>query len=176
MIDTNGPVITGQPQSAIAGVSSNASFTVTASGLAPLSYQWVKDGTPLSGATDTSYNLSNIQIANQGAYWVVVTNTHGSVTSDVATLTVLVNPPKITIQPQDLVSLVNTSATFGVTVQGSAPFSYQWFFENAPIAGATGSAYTIPSVQTNNEGGYSVVITNSSGSVTSDVATLTVFA
>ena len=86
---TGPPAITTQPvsQSVLAGA--NASFTVTASGTAPLSYQWRFNGANLSGATSTRLALAGVQPANAGSYTVVVTNSTGSATSAVAVLTVL---------------------------------------------------------------------------------------
>ncbi len=81
------PVITTQPQSVLVNAGSNATFTVSASGTAPLSYQWRFNGTNLAGATNTLYLRTNAQSAVVGNYLVVVTNLVGGVTSTVATLT-----------------------------------------------------------------------------------------
>ena len=82
------PAITAQPQNQIQVAGSNATFTVTASGTAPLSYQWRKNGGSLSGATSTTLTLTNVQLADAGSYSVVVSNSYGSVTSQVAVLSV----------------------------------------------------------------------------------------
>ena len=63
--------------------------------------------------------------------------------------------------------------TFTVSATG-APLTYQWEFNGAPISGATASSYTISSVQTNNAGNYSVVVSNPSGPTPSTPAQLTV--
>ena len=83
------PTITTQPtnQTVIAG--SNATFTVTATGTAPLRYQWWFSGLLLNGATNLSLTLTNAQPTNAGNYLVVVTNSAGVATSSVANLTVL---------------------------------------------------------------------------------------
>jgi hypothetical protein len=76
-----------QPQSVFPG--NTASFSVTATGLAPLKYQWRTNGIPIALATNSSYTTPAVQAANNGVgYTVVVTNTAGSVTSTIATLTV----------------------------------------------------------------------------------------
>ncbi len=82
------PVITTQPTSASANVGSSATFTVTATGTAPLAYQWRKDGVNLSGATGATLGLLNVQTNQAGSYSVVITNAWGSITSSVAALTV----------------------------------------------------------------------------------------
>jgi len=85
---SSGPFITAQPQSQTVPPGSNAIFTVFATGAAPLSFQWRFNGTNISGATVTSCTRTNAQAADAGGYSVVVTNSAGSVTSSVATLTI----------------------------------------------------------------------------------------
>ena len=82
------PLITTQPQSQTVNVGAPVAFSVVATATAPLGYQWRKDGTNISGAAGTNYNIASAQPANAGSYTVVVTNVAGSVTSAVATLTV----------------------------------------------------------------------------------------
>ena len=90
--DSGPPVILTQPVSQTVATGSNVTFTVGAGGKAPLAYQWYfNTNTLLSGQTGTSLTLSNVQPNNAGSYRVVVTNLFGSVTSAVATLTVLPN-------------------------------------------------------------------------------------
>jgi hypothetical protein len=83
------PTITTQPTNQTVPLGSNATFTVTAAGTAPLSYQWVFASTNITGATNSSLALTNVQAGMAGAYQVVVTNSAGS-TNATATLRVLV--------------------------------------------------------------------------------------
>ena len=84
------PSIITAPQSQSVGVGSNATFTVTVTGAAPLDYQWRRGGTPISGATGSNYTFSNAQLSDAGSQFdVVVTNSFGAITSQVAVLTVL---------------------------------------------------------------------------------------
>jgi hypothetical protein len=165
--------ITTQPQSQTVIVGQNASFSVAASGTAPLNYQWNLDGTALSGATNSDLALTDIQTNQAGSYTVVVTNAYGAVTSAVAALTVYV-PPGIQTQPQNLTVAQSQSASFSVVATGSAPFSYQWNLNGTNVFGATNSTLALTNVQTTDAGSYLVVVTNIAGSVTSAVATLTV--
>ena len=167
------PAITAQPTNLVVVAGANASFNVTASGTLPLSYQWQFNGAGVTGATGTSLALTGVQPTNAGSYTVVVTNTAGSVTSAVAVLTVLV-PPAITSQPTNLVVMAGASASFSVTASGTLPLSYQWQFNGAGVAGATGTSLALTGVQPTNAGSYAVVVTNTAGSVTSAVAVLTV--
>jgi len=82
--------------------------------------------------------------------------------------------PSITTDPADATVLIGQNAGFSVNASGTPPLHYQWLFEGNPIAGANSILYTVANAQTTNAGGYSVVITNSAGSVTSSVATLTI--
>ena len=167
------PTIASQPQSATNVLGSTATFSVTASGTTPLAYQWRFYGTNLSGQTSATLSLSNVQTNQAGPYTVVVTNVVGSLTSQVATLTVLV-PPTLASQPQSTTNVLGTTATFSVTASGTAPLAYQWRFYGTNLSGQTSAALSRANVQTNDAGPYTVVVTNVAGSLTSQVATLTV--
>ena len=180
----SGPGIMAQPQS-LGVPGSTALFTVTATGTAPLSYQWLFNGSTLanggqfSGVNSSTLSINNAQPANAGGYTVVVTNSLGSVTSAVAVLTVLV-PPAITAQPQSVTTVTGTTAIFSATATGSAPLSYQWQLNGVNLAnggrisGATTNTLTIANVQPADAGNYTLVVSNPAGAVTSVVATLTV--
>ncbi|HRY46521.1 MAG TPA: immunoglobulin domain-containing protein [Candidatus Paceibacterota bacterium] len=81
-------------------------------------------------------------------------------------------PPEIITQPESKASALNSTASLGVAVVSATPLNYQWWFNGAPIPGATGTNYTLASVQNANFGDYSVVVQNTHGSVTSLVARL----
>jgi hypothetical protein len=81
--------ITAQPIAASVAVGASASFSVAASGSAPITYQWRRNGTAIAAATSNSYVTPATTLADSGAVFsVVVTNGVGSVTSNDATLTV----------------------------------------------------------------------------------------
>jgi glucose/arabinose dehydrogenase/regulation of enolase protein 1 (concanavalin A-like superfamily) len=84
------PTITVQPQSKIVTVGDSITFSVSASGTPPLSYQWQRNGANIAGATSASYTIASAQLADNGAtFRCKVTNAYGSATSNGATLTVL---------------------------------------------------------------------------------------
>ena len=93
------PVIVTHPQNRTVSVGQSATFTVSASGSAPMTYQWQRNGTNIAGATAAGYTVSNAQLGDSGAQFrVIVTNSLGSATSNAATLTVTSNqPPTATI-------------------------------------------------------------------------------
>ena len=97
------PTILVQPSDRTVTVGNSVSFTVEAGGSAPLTYQWEKDGSPLSGATAAMLNLQNVQLGDAGAYSAIVSNAAGMVTSSNATLTVN-NLPLCQPAPAGLVS------------------------------------------------------------------------
>jgi len=83
------PAITAHPASTSVGVGISASFSVGASGTPPLAYQWLRDGSAIAGATSATYTTPpTLQSDNGAVFSVRVTNAHGSVTSNGATLTV----------------------------------------------------------------------------------------
>ena len=168
------PSIAAQPQRQTVIQRAGAGFGVTAAGTEPLQYQWWFKGAALSGATSNSYSMLAASTNDAGDYFVVVTNAAGNVTSAVATLTVLV-PPSIVTQPHDQTVIQGAVAGFSVTAVGTEPLQYQWWFKGAALSGATSNSYSILAASTNNAGNYLVVVTNDSGSVTSAVASLTVF-
>jgi hypothetical protein len=168
-----GPSITGQPQSLTISNGAAASFSVTAGGTAPLSYQWLKGASTVSGATTSSYSIASVTTNDAGSYSVVVTNSAGSITSSVATLTVLL-PPSIITPPQSLTVSNGVSASFTVLAGGSPPLTYQWDFNGSALAGATASSLTISNAQAANQGNYTVVVSNAVGVITSTAAHLTV--
>ena len=83
------PAITTSPQNQQVTEGGSVTFTVVASGTAPLSYQWKKGGADIAGATGSSYRIASALLADAGSYTVVVTNSVGSKTSDPAMLTVI---------------------------------------------------------------------------------------
>ncbi|MGA2248150.1 MAG: immunoglobulin domain-containing protein, partial [Verrucomicrobiota bacterium] len=177
------PAITGQPAGLTVTNGSPASFGVTISGTAPLVCRWQKNGTNLTdggslfGSATTNLFLSSATTTDAGNYTVIITNAWGSVTSSVATLTVVL-PPVITRQPESLTVTNGSPASFGVTVSGTAPLVYQWqkngtnLTDGGSLSGSTTTNLFLSSTKTNDAGNYSVVIANAWGSVTSSVAGL----
>ncbi|MGI8890235.1 MAG: immunoglobulin domain-containing protein [Chthoniobacterales bacterium] len=172
------PSITTQPANKTVSVGETTKFTVTATGTAPLSYQWRKNADEISGATNSSYTIPPAIAADNGAWFsVVVTNPGGSVTSKSRTLTVNPEtmPPSITSQPVNKSVNLGQTAKFAVTAAGSTPLTYQWSQNGSAITGATKRTYTTPSTTAADNGSqFAVSVTNSVGSVMSNSVTLTV--
>ncbi len=172
------PTITEQPENTRALVGSTASFSVSATGNPAPAYQWRKDGVAIPGGTSATLALTNVQSSDVGSYDVVVTNSIGSVTSRLVRLDVTpsAEPPTILTQPISLSVIVGQQATFSVEAEADPTPAYQWTKNGNVIAGATDTTLTIPAAQLSDAGTYSVSVSNSSGSVTSQNASLKVYA
>lgn len=157
------PLITNQPQSATVALGSPASFSVTATGSAPLSYQWRKNGSNITGATASTYSIANTTAASAGTYSVVVSNSAGSVTSNNATLTIsAANQPPVAniVAPAAGATyaggqVINFSGTATDPENGTLPASaYHWYVlfyhdtHNHPgpstPSGVSSGSFTIP--------------------------------
>lgn len=106
---TYAPFIAGQPNSKTANIGANVTFTVAAGGTAPLSYQWLFNGTNSVGTNSPSLTLPNVQLAQAGVYSVIVSNALGTAVSSNAVLTVVPGPTAI--------RLVSTSSDGHATVE-----------------------------------------------------------
>ncbi|MBK8476504.1 MAG: immunoglobulin domain-containing protein [Opitutaceae bacterium] len=173
-VNTFAPTITTQPAPQRGEIGGTVAFSVTATGAPFPSYQWQKDGNTIVGATLSTLTLTSIQTSSAGNYRVVVTNSAGSVTSNAAALTVNTYAPTITAQPASRNVNAGASATFSVTATGSPVPTYQWQKDGTDIAGATNASRALANVQLSSAGNYRVHVTNSAGSLFSEVAVLTV--
>jgi hypothetical protein len=170
------PVILTQPTNQTVCVGSTACFSVSASGVAPLSYFWQRNGTPIPGGTQIYFCLANVQLADSGSIFsCVVSNALATTTSSSAALTVVATPPGITQQPANQIVTVGGAATFSIIASGCPALSYAWQRNGAPIPGATLSSYTTNNVQLADSGSlFSCVVSNAYGTTNSLAALLTV--
>lgn len=173
-------MIATPPASQTVTAGQAATFSVSATGTAPLSYQWQKNGANVTGANAASYTTPATAATDNGAKFdVVVSNAAGNKTSAMATLTVTAAAvgPTITTQPANQTVTTGQSATFSVAATGTAPLSYQWQKNSSNIAGATAASYTTPAtVATDSGTKFDVIVSNAMGAQTSAMATLTVSA
>lgn len=175
------PVITTQPQptSLTVQVGSSVVMAVGASG-SRLSYQWKNNGQPITGnpsASSPTLLLTNVQHSDAGSYTAVVGNSGGSATSNPVALKVSDTPvpplPTIVTQPANTTIAIGGSGSMFVAATG-ANLVYQWFKNGTLIPGANAATLSFTAVQSGDSASYSVVVSNSSGSVTSASATLLV--
>jgi len=173
------PSIVSQPQGQTVIEGGSASFTVGASGLGPLSYQWLLNANPVAGKTNATLSLTKLVASQAGIYSVMVTNIAGSTTSAPAWL-VVNTPASITAEPASQTLVVGSNAVFDLTVTGTSPLTYQWQLNGANLAdgghitGSQSNLLTVTSVVASDAGRYQAVVTNAYGSATSVVAILVV--
>jgi hypothetical protein len=173
------PVIILQPASTAVTTGQPATFTVTATGTAPMSFQWSRNGAAIGGATAASTTTAATTTGDNNAQFTVrVSNAQGAVTSAVATLSVVAPAAvAITQQPTNQTAVVGQTATFSVAATGSPALGYQWRKNGTAIANANAQTFTTPALAAADNGtSYSVIVTNPVNSVTSAAATLTVTA
>ena len=166
------PVITVQPQSQTVYSGTNVTFTAIAAGAPPLLWQWQFNGVAIPGATTSTLALNEVTTNQSGNYTVALTNAYGFDHSQVATLTVQNSAPIITMQPQTEAAAVGGSVTFSADAVGSLPLFWQWQFNGNAILNATNSTLVLGSLTTNQQGTYSVIVSNAFGIVFSSNATL----
>ncbi len=183
------PLITSQPtnQSLLEGMT--ATFSVGTATNALLCYQWqfdsgsgltnLMDGGGIYGSATSSLTIQNVSPGNVGAYSVIVSNAAGSVTSGNAHLTIITGQaPVIVSAPASQTLLPGATPTFTVTAVGDQPLSYFWqmngtnLTDGGNVSGSATSTLTIRSATFLDSGNYTVLITNSFGSVTSAMAVL----
>lgn len=168
------PAIHTPPLSQTVGVGYPATFCVIATGAQPLDYFWFFASSQVAHTTEPVFTIGSVAQQHAGDYLVILSNAFGLATSAVATLTVVTNPT-ILAQPQGLRVLDGTNVSLRVNAAGAFPLSYQWQQNGVDLPGETN-----PVLQRNNTdrtmtGDYRVIISNNHGSITSDVARLTVF-
>ncbi len=171
----NPPVITadGQPSSVVETNGGEAVFEVGVNG-ANLNYQWLSNGVPIAGQTESELDVDPVTISEAASYTVTITNTDGSVTSATALLTVV--NQQISANPTIAVPVdTGTNLTLTVVTYGTDPsLTYQWSFNNTNLLGSTNVSYTVTNVQFASAGTYSVTVSDSAGSSASTMAVVTV--
>ena len=170
------PLFLTHPAAASVNAGDPITLTASTAAIPSATYQWKKDGNDISGATSATYTIANATGTDSGTYTVVATNASGSSTSNPAAVTVsgTVVAPTITTHPGSQSVTVGTNVTFTVAASGTAPFTYQWKKDGNDISGATSASLLLSNTLIADSGAYTVVVTNSAGSATSNAATLAV--
>lgn len=138
----------------------------------PGTYQWLKDGVPIPGATSPTLTLAGFRASDVGNYELTAANGFGAASSGPITVVIAVRPQIVT-QPAAVSVGQGATATFSVVVIGSPAPTYQWLRNGSPVAGATGASLAVVASAAT-AGTYTVVVSNVTGSVTSAPASLTV--
>lgn len=172
LVQDSPPLLTrpAAPETALCGATVN--FSVLMPRSVPLTFQWFFNGEALPAATEAALTLADLQTNQTGAYEVTVSNACGLVASSETDLTVA--PLLFTAQPAAVQAHAGDTVAFTVGAESLAPLSYQWRFDGTNLPGATASTLTLPGVGGEQEGSYSVAVSNSYGVVTSASASLSV--
>ena len=150
-------------------------FTVEVTAENPL-YSWFysPDGvefTALDGASMATLDIAEATLADSGYYQVRVSNSGGEALSEPVSLSVI-EAPVILEQPESMMASLGGSVTFTVDARTDGEVVYEWFLDGIAIAGSDSESLTLDGLSLDDEGAYSVTITNEAGSATSDEAML----
>jgi hypothetical protein len=169
------PLIVLQPASQNVNSGSSVQFTVDAISLESPTFQWLRNGEPILGATGPSYNITRVLPGHQGEYTVRVGNSGGVETSDVALLTVN-SAPVVVSQPTDIEVIEGATASLVASAQGVGNVSFQWYKDGVPLPDATASTLTISNARPSDAGVYVALISDSLGTIVGAPATVKVIA
>jgi len=169
------PVITSQPVGQSVALGGSTPFNVSLIGMAPLHFQWRKDGVEIPGATNQNFTILNVQPGDTGDYSVLITNVFGSTVSSNAALAVGCFAP-VTITTHPLSQSLGEGAGFslGVTAAGTLPLTYQWRRNGVPLVGATNATFTLTNAPNAGSGFYSVLVGNCLGVAASSNAAVSI--
>jgi hypothetical protein len=177
------PEIVSQPGNVSIYETGKATMRVTVKGSGHR-YQWKKNGVNIPGETKNTLLLNDAILSDAGEYTVSITNSVGTVTSRAARLRILTsnsNPSGATARPTITSHPISQTVVDGVRLSLSVRASgggllYQWTKNRKNITGANQSSYTIPSASATASGDYAVIVYNSLGTVTSNIARIAISA
>lgn len=164
------PQISTQPAAQVVGAGTTLTLTVAGADPAGYAYQWFKDGSVISGATNSVYSKPAAQLADGGLYSVAVANSEGSITSVPARVTVglgMVSPPVA----QSVYLGQPLMLSVGVASVGTP--TYQWRKDGVDLPGATGASFSLAAAGTVDGGNYSVAVSSAAGSLLSPAVAVT---
>jgi hypothetical protein len=168
------PAISGQPLSQVVTAGDLVELTVQATGNPAPSHQWRFGGADLPALPANTLRLPNVFTNQAGSYSVVLSNSLGSVTSEVAVLTVQTMTPTFHLTPANLALLEGSSYSFYAEAESAPPASYQWQLNGRTLLDGMGSTLSLVDLSTNQAGTYTLVASNAVGMATGLVAVLTV--
>ena len=167
------PRLTSLPVSQVGTNGKSVAFSAIARGGATLAFQWFFEGAPIPKAITPRLSIPTVQLTDEGAYVLTVSNRLGWTSTPPVTLRIS-SPPAIKIQPVPVTLSQGKSASFSVSATGRSPMAFAWSRNGQAIQDATNDVFTIPSAQSTDAGNYQVTVTNSDGSRSSQVALLRV--
>ena len=159
------PIVTIQPISVLIDQYTSNTFTISADGTAPFTYQWYSENILIPNETLSSYTITNLPYDMDDIY-CTITNDVSTVTSNSAYAHIFTYPQILSIT-SDFSATTGSNVTVSLTAMGGQPITYQWYSGVNLIVGEILSSYTIPSLTATAE--LSCIASNRLGSVSSDV-------
>ena len=167
------PAIELQPAGVTVVQGESATLNVGASGDGALAYQWYFNGLAINGADSSQLTIQSSEKTDQGLYNAVISSEYGVVSSAQANINVLM-PVEITSNPIGGTVSEYGSISLEVVVSGTGPINYAWYKGRSKIEGANESKLIFENIRTKDAGDYSVVVSNSINSLTSESVSIDV--
>jgi uncharacterized delta-60 repeat protein len=167
-------VIEDAPLSQTVVAGTNLTWTISAQGGPPLSYEWFKNAVRLPTVTSNRLVLEPVTAGDAGNYQAYVSNPLGYRAPAPAAFLTVVVPPILRVPPHSQIARTGTDVSFGVLAEGTAPLRYQWRKDATALAGQTNATLSLTNLAASHAGAYSVGITNAHGQAVSDPAELRV--
>ena len=161
------------PESGIYPVGDAITLNARADGIGSVSYSWYFNGNPIQGENQNNLMIPSAVVDQSGVYQVVAQDIFGSVVSPEFNIDVL-EAPTILVHPRGAKVATGDSINLEVSASGGGKLNYQWFRNDLPLSGEMHSALLLDQLSPTEDGFYKVVISNKVGSVTSEVAKITV--
>ena len=159
-----------------AGAFASVSFSVVAGGTSPFSYQWYREGRPISGASQATYTMPAVSVIYVGNYWVEITNAVGSVRSAPVKLNLgaPASMPVIVEHPRATIAAALSPLTLAVRATGGSALRYVWRRNGVDVPGSNAPTLAILAPGAGTTDLYSVLVLDAAGNgVTSDLAAVT---
>jgi hypothetical protein len=172
-VDCPGPQFAAQPPATMYECYGN-DVTLSATVTDYNSLQWYHDGTPISGETGPTLDITGLSPADEGEYWLEATNDCVTYRTDG---TMLLDPgtPTVTQQPTQPTPRCEGEDTYlTVAAGGVGPFTYQWYHDGVPAPSATSATLSLLPAQASDAGDWFCEISNACNSVDSDTVTLVI--
>ena len=169
------PVIAGMNPSLLVPYGATLHLSPIITGSEPMTYQWKKDGQPITNGAGSYYYKYDILPEDAGTYTVTATNAAGSAASAPVVVTVAAAlAPTIVGLPPTLNLTAGTDLNLYPSVTGSPPITFQWSKDGQDISGATQSGFWKSTVSTSDAGEYVLTATNAAGTTSSSSVLLSV--
>ena len=134
-----------------------------------MEYQWYRDKQAITGGTDAVLTVPNAEASDSGSYHVIVTNTVGSMTSEIAEV-VVVAAPDILTQPEGGFATLTGEFVMSVEAKGAGDVTYQWRVDGVVLEGKTQNVLSLSDLKLSDAGAYAVEVVNEAGITMSDEA------